>query len=98
VIASGAMIAAGSARIILIDPGKVRTPASAAAPTRPARVAITPRGMRCQGYRSRLTTRASATRHAYYRPSRRSTFFRLLPTFLTVFFTAAAQRPVFFAS
>jgi len=27
-----------------------------------------------------------------------STFFRLLPTFLTAFFAAEAARPVFFAS
>jgi hypothetical protein len=32
------------------------------------------------------------------RPSRFSTRFRLLPTFLTAFFTAAAERSVFFDS
>jgi hypothetical protein len=34
---------------------------------------------------------------AHYRPSRRSTFFRLLPTFLSAFFTAEADFLVFFA-
>ena len=33
-----------------------------------------------------------------YRPRRFSTRLRLLPTFLTTFFTADAERPVFFAS
>jgi hypothetical protein len=32
------------------------------------------------------------------RPKRLSTFLRLLPTFFTVFFTAAADLPVFFVS
>jgi hypothetical protein len=35
---------------------------------------------------------------AHYRLSDRSTRFRLLPTFLTAFFTAAFERPVFRAS
>ena len=33
-----------------------------------------------------------------YRPNRRSTRFRLVPTFLTAFFTAAFDLPDFFAS
>jgi hypothetical protein len=35
---------------------------------------------------------------AFQRSSRRSTRLRLLPTFLTAFFTAAFDRPVFFDS
>jgi len=37
-------------------------------------------------------------RHRPHRPKRRSTFLRLLPTFLTAFFTAEAERRVFLAS
>jgi hypothetical protein len=39
-----------------------------------------------------------STRIERYRPSCRSTFFRLTPTFLTARFTAAPDLPVFFAS
>ena len=44
--------------------------------------------------------RGIKTERSYFplRPSLRSIFFRLLPTFLTAFFTASADLRVFFAS
>lgn len=50
-----------------------------------------------------MMAKSTAIKHALiglasYRSNRRSTRFRLLPTFLTAFFTAAFDLPDFFAS
>jgi hypothetical protein len=49
------------------------------------------------GKKSRDQKRSHGLAHAY-RPNPRSTRFRLVPTFLTAFFTAAFDLPDFFAS
>jgi hypothetical protein len=58
-----------------------------------ASVGIVAPGVRCDAF----LVRTAADRSYPSRPSRRSTRFRLLPTFLIAFFTEAADRLVFFA-